>query len=89
MTQCGKPVELHEVKLEKDLGIHMDHELNFSQHCEKPVNKGNQILGLIRRTYSYFDAESVTRLYTSLVRPHLKYGNAAGGPSTTKRHNPT
>ena len=35
--------------------------------CEKQVNKGNPKLGLTRRTYSYFDAESVTRLYTSLV----------------------
>ena len=39
MTQCGIPVELHETKLEKDLGIHLDPELNFSQHCEKQVNK--------------------------------------------------
>jgi len=70
MTQSEKkPVELPENKLEKDLGIHIDPELNFSQHCEKQVNKGNQILGLIRRTYSYFDVESVTRLYTLLVRP--------------------
>ena len=72
MTQCGIPVELHETKLEKDLGIHLDPELNFSQHYEKQVNKGNKMLGLIRRTYSYFDAESVTRLYTSLIRPHLE-----------------
>jgi len=67
MTQCRKPVELHETKLEKDLGIHTEPESIFSEHCEKQVNKGNQILCLICRTYFYLDAESVTRLYPSLV----------------------
>ena len=67
MAQSGKSLELQETKLEKDLCIHIDPELNFSQHCEKQVNKANKILGLIRKTYTYFDAESVTRLYTSLV----------------------
>ena len=62
MTQCGKPVELHETKLEKDLGHHIEPELNFRKHYEKQLNKGNQILGLTRRTYFYFDIESVTRL---------------------------
>jgi len=84
ITQCRKPVELYETKLEKDVGIHIDPELNFSQHCEKQVNKGNQILDLIRRTYSYFDAQSVSRLYTSRVRSHLKYGNAAWRPVYNK-----
>jgi len=84
MSQSGKQIELQVTKLEKDLGIHIDPELNFSQHCEKQVNKANRILGLIRRTYSYFDAESVTRLYTSLVRPHLEYGNAAWRPMYNK-----
>ena len=51
MTQCGKTVELHETKLEKDLGIHIDPELKFI-NTEKQVNKGSQILGLIHRTYS-------------------------------------
>jgi len=32
LTQCRKPVELHETKLVKDLGIHIEPELNFSQH---------------------------------------------------------
>ena len=68
----------------KGMDIQIDPELNFSQHCEKQVNKGNQILGLIRRTYCYFDAESVTRLYTSLVRRHLEYGNAAWMPLYSK-----
>jgi len=62
MIQSGKPLELHETKLEKDLGIHIGPELNFSQHNEKQVNKGNSILVLICRTYSCFDDKFVTRL---------------------------
>ena len=36
MIQSAK---LHETKLEKDLGIHTDPELNFSQHCENRSTK--------------------------------------------------
>ena len=77
MTQSRKPVELHKTKQEKYLVIYIEPELNFSQHCGKQVNKRNQILGLIHKTYSYFDVESMTRLYRSLVQPHLEYGNTA------------
>ncbi len=41
---------------------------------------GNKLLGLIRRSYVYIDNETVKTLYTSVVRSHLEYGNAAWCP---------
>ena len=57
--------------------MHFDPLLNFSAHCEKQVNKGNKILDLIRRSYSYLNETSLVKLYTSLVRSHLEHANKA------------
>ena len=35
---------------------------------------------MIRRSYTHIDELSLTKLYTSLVRPHLEYGNGAWSP---------
>ena len=75
---------LHETVCEKDLGVHVDNNLKFSSHIEKSVNKGNRILGLIRRTFNYLDATTVKQLYTALVRPHLEYGNSVWAPKYKK-----
>jgi len=68
------------VLLEKDLGVLIDPTLTFSSHCEAQVGKANRILGMIRRTYSYLDNNSLVKLYTSLVRPRVKYGYPAWPP---------
>ena len=66
--------------LEKDLGVHVDPQLNFSQHVEKQANTANKILGMIRRNFEYIDTQVMKRLYTSLVRPHLEFSNVAWSP---------
>ena len=65
---------LGETELEKDLDVWIDNNLAFTQQCEKQTTNANIILGMIRRSYSFIDKDSVTRLYTSLVRPILEYG---------------
>ena len=65
---------------EKDLGVHVDHKLTFAPNVDKLVNKANSKLGLIRRSYTYLDEVVVSKLYTSLVRPSLEYGNVAWSP---------
>ena len=73
-------IHLQENELEKDLGVYIDLLLNFSSHCEKQANKGNKILNLIRRSYSYLDETSPAKLYTSLVRRQLEYANSVSPP---------
>lgn len=59
----------------KDLGVVFDESLNFDSHIQKAVNKSNQMVGLIRRSFAYLGKETLLQLYKSLVRPHLEYGN--------------
>jgi len=80
MHKEGAQVNLETTELEKDLGVYVDTKLTFSMHCKKKVNMANKLLGLIRRSYVYLDNATVKTLYTSLVRPHLEYGNIAWCP---------
>ena len=60
---------------EKDLGVTFDRNLNFNKHIELAIGKANKMLGLIKRTFSYLTKDIFLKLYKSLVRPHLEYGN--------------
>lgn len=77
-------VKLNSANVEKDLGVLVDNDLQFSQHTETQVNKANRILGLIRRSYEYLDCNSMRLLFTALVRPHLEFANCAWGPRLEK-----
>ena len=62
----------------------MDNKLKFDSHIGTKVNKANSILGAIRRGFAYLDKETMLRLYTSLVRPHLEYANPVWNPRYMK-----
>jgi hypothetical protein len=66
---------LQETKEEKDLGVWICSTLKTSNHVLHAVNKANQLLGLVRRTFTYMDPELMKLLFTSIIRPHLEYGN--------------
>jgi hypothetical protein len=59
---------------EKDLGIIID-KLNSQNPINKQVNKANQKLGLINRSFKYMDKDMFLQLLKSLVRLHLEYGS--------------
>ena len=48
---------------EKDIRVHIDHELSFDKHISEKVNKANSMFALLRRTFQYLDAESFIPLY--------------------------
>ena len=64
----------------KDLGVIVDNHLTFSNHIAEKVNKANQIMGLIRRTFVFLDKYNFNLLYKSLVGPHIKNGNIVWSP---------
>ena len=84
MTQNGEEVTLERTSVEKDLGVHVDDQLKFSQHTEIKVNKANKLLGMIRRSYTHLDKDSMTTLYQSLIRPLLEYGHTITYPRYEK-----
>ena len=56
------------------LGVQVDPELTFD-------NKANKMLGLIRRLCTFLDGPTVKKVYSSLVRPILEYGNVIWAPT--------
>lgn len=75
-NNAGQDERLEVTDLEKDLGLHVDNKLTFHQHTSTTVGKANRILGIIKRTFTTRDNEVIKRLYTTMVRPILEYGNA-------------
>ena len=69
-----------ECEEEKDLGVVFDGSLNFDSHIQKAINKANQMVGLIKRSFAFLDKDTLIQLYKSLVRPHLEYGNLIWHP---------
>ena len=65
---------------EKDLGVIFDQHLSFETHIQTAINKANKVLGIIKRTFTHMDSDTFLRLYKTMVRPHLEYGNAVWGP---------
>ena len=66
--------ELEHVFEQKDLGVILDAELKFDEHISVKVKKANAIAGLIRRTFSYLEGPLFKKLFTTIVRRHLEYG---------------
>ena len=58
---------------EKDLGVTFSADMKVSEQCGIAASKGNQILGLIRRTITYKEKHLIVPLYKAIVRPHLEY----------------
>jgi hypothetical protein len=80
---CNERVMEGKSCVEKDLGVCVDKELNFSRHTGTQVNKSNKLLELIRRSYEYLDVEMML-LFTSVVRPNLEFGNVVWSPRLEK-----
>ena len=51
---------------EKDLGVYVNTELTFEKHIETVVNQASRMLGLILRSYTYLDSQSLLKLYSVL-----------------------
>ena len=76
----GNQVKLDQSDGEKDIGVLVDENINFSKHIQQQINKANSIMGLIRRTYTFLDERSFKYLFQALVRPHLEYAAAVWSP---------
>ena len=84
MSEEGKRRNLKVMTEEKDLGVKFDASLSFSKHVSMIANKANQIVGIIRRTFTFMDEIMLKTLYKSLVRPNLEYANCIWSPMYNK-----
>ena len=64
-----------------DLGIVVDNKHKFHSHAAEAAKKANQVLGVIKKSYTTRDLYTIKTLYTAMVIPHLEYGNVVWGPN--------
>ena len=69
---------------EKHLGVTFSADMKVSEQCGIAPSKGNQILGLIRRTITYKEKQLIVPLYKATDRPHLEYCIQAWRPYRKK-----
>ena len=69
----GNPV--HQVALQKHLGMFLDCKLNFEEHLKTIVNKINKTIGLLCKFQNFLPRKSLLTIYKSFIRPHLDYGD--------------
>ena len=58
---------------ERDLGVTLDSNLKFSEHCNQVVKQANSTLGLIRRNIKYKSKDVILKLFKALLRPKIEY----------------
>ena len=71
--QKGERITISHVDKEQDLGIWCTADLKPTLQCQQAVSKAMKVLGLIKRTFKYFNTKSLVKLYKTYVRPHLEY----------------
>ena len=93
LLHLGKPHSYGDYKLDgvaisqsnivKDLGVLIDTDLKFHAHTSMVVARANRLLGIIKKSFEHLDHIMFLRLYKSLIRPMLEYGNIIWGPYFT------
>ena len=83
-TYEGSETTLEIVDSEKDIGVNVDSHLTFEKHISIQVNKANQMVGLIRRSFKHMDYSTFCLLFKAIVRPHLEYANSVWCPYKKK-----
>ena len=58
----------------------MDYYLKFHEHTNLTITKANRVLELIHKTFYCRELDMITKLFKSLIRPILEYGNLIWGP---------
>ena len=71
---------LDSVDCYKDFGILFDTGLKFHQHSSEAAMKANRVLACMKRGFINLNESVLLRLYKSMVRLILEYGNIIWGP---------
>ncbi len=66
---------LPQVSSYKDLGVHVDENLSFSQHITQTASKCRRISGVILKCFSSSRPQPLLQAFMTYVRPRLEYGS--------------
>ena len=81
ITKTNKPTlifndnPVHQVALQKHLGMFLDCKLNFEEDLKTIVNKINKTRGLLCKFQNFLSRKPLLTIHKSFIRPHLYYGN--------------
>ena len=75
---------LESITEERDLGILIHNSLKVEKQCMKAANAANQMLGMIKRSFTFHEKDVILSLYKTLVRPKLEYCIQAWRPHFKK-----
>ncbi len=70
-------IETHQ---ERDLGIYITSDLKWKTQCMKAAGKANSVLRQLKHCFKSWTIQTFKLLYTTFVRPHLKYAVSAWNP---------
>ena len=71
-SSSGEIKELNETLVERDLGIMLNHKLNWKDQVDNVVQMAQCALVMLKRTFKHWNAKMFVRLYKAYVRPHLE-----------------
>ena len=66
---------VHQVQLQKHLGLFLDQKLSFDEHILCILIKTHKIIGMIRKLQPIIPRAALLTIYKSFLRPHLDYGD--------------
>ena len=66
---------VHQVQLQKHLGLFLDPKLSFDEHIQCILIKTRKTIGLIRKLQPIIPRSALLTIYKSFLRPHLDYGD--------------
>ncbi len=73
-------IAINPSECEKDLGVYISNDLKWNKHVTYICSKANSAIGMLRRTFRYFDIDMVKTLYKSLIRSNLDYAASVWSP---------
>ncbi len=72
--------EVESVNSIRDLGVIMQHDLKFHEHCAKVVRSASQMSNLIFRSFYIRKPEFLLKMFQTFVRPRLEYATQVWSP---------
>ncbi|XP_047146322.1 uncharacterized protein LOC124819143 [Hydra vulgaris] len=78
-----KDSKLDSTTNEKDIGLLISNTMKWNQHVYMVVNKANSRLGLLSKSFTYKDKNTMKILYCTFVRPILEYASPIWNPYNT------
>ena len=77
-------IKILNISTSKKISVHIDEGLTFEEHICTKVRIANALVDGIGRGFTFLDGHTLKKLYSSMVRPHVEYGQSIWSPFLLK-----